>query len=87
MTFGPNVVIGGLCSPGSDENADVSFAEHVLEAAAVDNYVPARHSVFNIKFDLNSHHLSDTEAVAKVVEGVVPEAGASTETLFFVNLV
>ena len=47
----------------------------------------ARHSVFNIKFNLNSHHLSDTEAVAKVVEGVVPEAGASTETLFFVNLV
>ena len=42
VTFGPNVVKGGLCSPGSDENADVSFAEHVLEAAPVDNYVPGK---------------------------------------------
>ena len=49
-------------SPGSDENADVSFAEHVLEAAPMDNYVPGKalgiqHSnamIFDEKSELTS---------------------------------
>ena len=35
-------------SPGSDENADVSFAENVLEAASVDDYVPGKPIFFSV---------------------------------------
>ena len=41
--LGVSRVVGdGIHSPGSDENADVSFAEHVLEGAAVDNHIPGK---------------------------------------------
>ena len=70
-------IVGGrswFFSPCSDENAYVPFAEHVLEAAAMDNYVPCKR-IFSLqhfpsfqisfelmreKFDELAYNLSDT---------------------------